>query len=345
MRRAAVLVLAAVAGLVVGGLSMLALQAPAANLPDTPPAEVEGRDDPQAATPPASPSDPVIEPPGPVPPDVGSLLLAWTRGGLPDGFAEQVAGLAGVGEVTTVAGDVVDLVGSRRADGRVVDDLADGWRVPLDVVAIDPASYADLMPKGEREGPRQSAGRRGAAGRDVGTPARPRRRGRADPDRRPRPGGPRRGRRHARRCRRGRCRPRGRTAARRRHRPVRAAHPPGGPGRTRAGHPRPDRSRPAGAGARRDALPAPRRRRAAAGAGQGGVRRVRVPVPRRRGDRAGPDLGRRQRRHGRGAGARPGDLPPQHPRTARRGPRRSRGAGSRPPRRPRPVRRLPTPRG
>lgn len=151
MKRALVLVLAAVAGLVVGGLSMLALQAPAANLPDTPPEDVAGQDEPPVATPSASPSAPATEPADLVPRDVGSLLLAWTRGGLPDGFAEQVAGLPGVGQVTTVAGDVVDLLGSRRADGRVVDDLDDGWRVPLDVVAIDPTSYADLMPKGDRE--------------------------------------------------------------------------------------------------------------------------------------------------------------------------------------------------
>jgi hypothetical protein len=74
----------------------------------------------------------------------GETLLAWTSGGLPDGAPERVARAVEV--ATTARGDVIDLVGSRAADGAPVDVVPPGWGIPFDVLAVDPPTYAGFVP-------------------------------------------------------------------------------------------------------------------------------------------------------------------------------------------------------
>ncbi|MGH8875247.1 MAG: M15 family metallopeptidase, partial [Acidimicrobiia bacterium] len=85
----------------------------------------------------------------PVPPATG-LLLLWTPGGLPDGLEQQVAGLPDVAAVTMVRSDLAHLVYSRDASGRTVDQTAPGFVIPLEVMAVDPSTYASLLPPGGR---------------------------------------------------------------------------------------------------------------------------------------------------------------------------------------------------
>ena len=72
------------------------------------------------------------------------LTLAWTRNRLPDTYAAAVAADPAVGAVTVVHGGTRGLVRTTAADGTVVDDLPAGWRYPVEVLAIDPASYATV---------------------------------------------------------------------------------------------------------------------------------------------------------------------------------------------------------
>jgi hypothetical protein len=88
---------------------------------------------------------------GPEPAAGGTdLLLAWTPGGLPAGFAGAAAAVDGVAEAAVVRGDPIDLARSVAADGRVVDQPAAGWFIPLDAIAIEPASYATVVPVADR---------------------------------------------------------------------------------------------------------------------------------------------------------------------------------------------------
>jgi hypothetical protein len=68
-------------------------------------------------------------------------LLVWTSGGLPPGFGERVAALDGVERVTSVNGDLLDLVATSDERGQAVDAPPPGMRIPLDALAIDPSSY------------------------------------------------------------------------------------------------------------------------------------------------------------------------------------------------------------
>jgi hypothetical protein len=49
-----------------------------------------------------------------------------------------------------VRGDPVDLVRYVAADGRVVDEPRPGWAIPLDAAAVDPATYAAVVPAADR---------------------------------------------------------------------------------------------------------------------------------------------------------------------------------------------------
>ncbi len=72
------------------------------------------------------------------PPD---RLLVWTSGGLPAGLADAVAAEPGVSAVTMVRGDRIDLAASFDAAGQPVDVEEPGWAIPLEAIAIDPATY------------------------------------------------------------------------------------------------------------------------------------------------------------------------------------------------------------
>ena len=92
----------------------------------------------------AAASTPHAEPtPAPTP----ETVVMWARGGLPPDVAQRAARLPGVLAADLVRSDTLALVGSRDADGRPVDVLDPGWRVPLEAVALAPED-ADVLPAG-----------------------------------------------------------------------------------------------------------------------------------------------------------------------------------------------------
>jgi hypothetical protein len=102
-----------------------------------------GRDDREPgrtrATAPASTSTSAAVAPAP------PILLVWTSGGLPPGFAEQIGALEGVEQVAVVSGDLVDVAATFDATGRAVDAAPTGMRIPVDALAIDPGSYPSFV--------------------------------------------------------------------------------------------------------------------------------------------------------------------------------------------------------
>lgn len=78
-------------------------------------------------------------------PDSPDVLLVWTSGGLPPGFDQAVATLDGVEHLTMVRGDETAMTASSSADGHPVDAPAAGWHLPLDTLAVDPASFARFL--------------------------------------------------------------------------------------------------------------------------------------------------------------------------------------------------------
>jgi D-alanyl-D-alanine carboxypeptidase len=160
----ALVVAAGALGTLGGAAAMAALQgapAPAAPAParaaPAPPPTVAVRPSPPAGR----PADPAV-------------LLAWTPGGLDPGLAAAVAADPAVEATSVVAGGLVDLVASRRADGTPVDGPARGWAIPLDLVAIHPAAHARLVAVPDRAavaglGPGQALlGRTSASLRHLG---------------------------------------------------------------------------------------------------------------------------------------------------------------------------------
>jgi hypothetical protein len=67
------------------------------------------------------------------------------QGGLPTGLADEVAAEPAIEVVTVVRGATLGLVGTRAADGEVVDELPDGWRFPVEVLAVDADGYDELL--------------------------------------------------------------------------------------------------------------------------------------------------------------------------------------------------------
>jgi D-alanyl-D-alanine carboxypeptidase len=96
----------------------------------------------------------VATPPIPTaaPPDDGEpgTLLAWTTDALDPGLAAAITSDPSVLHASIVKGGRVDLVASRDAGGAVVDSLVDGWAIPLDLVAFDPAEHAPFVPAADR---------------------------------------------------------------------------------------------------------------------------------------------------------------------------------------------------
>jgi hypothetical protein len=156
----AVVVGAALAGGVIGGGAMLGLQAAGPERAD--PSEVESSERPlaerRAAERPsttmpevgAEPGGPAAAPPAQPAQAPPAVLLAWTPSRLDDGLATTAASLPAARATSVVRGGVVDLVGSRDMEGRVVDGLDAGWVIPLDAVAIAPAHHAAFVPLADR---------------------------------------------------------------------------------------------------------------------------------------------------------------------------------------------------
>jgi hypothetical protein len=79
-----------------------------------------------------------------------AVLLAWTPDGLDPGLVAAAEGGPGVTSVSVARAGVVDLVGTRDASGTPIDTLDDGWAIPLDAVAVDPARHAEFAPGADR---------------------------------------------------------------------------------------------------------------------------------------------------------------------------------------------------
>ena len=154
----AVLALALLA-LVLGGLLLSPLLGARERATAAHPASAEPIEDsapPRAtATPRSEPRNPPSEPP-PAPtlaaPVVAgpSAVVVRSVGELPGGVVAAVRGVAGVVGVAPVRAGAVLLTASRAADGAPVDVPAQGWGIPLDVIAVDPAEYAAVLPEAER---------------------------------------------------------------------------------------------------------------------------------------------------------------------------------------------------
>ncbi len=132
LRRRATLALAAIAGVVVAVVATMASARTDGPEPGSSPPSRAVPSTTEASTPDAPPPDPV--------------LLVWTSGGLPAGFAAEAAAVPGVVEVAVVRGDQAAMVAAS-AEGRVVEQLTDGWRIPLDTLAVDPTTFSSFLPE------------------------------------------------------------------------------------------------------------------------------------------------------------------------------------------------------
>jgi D-alanyl-D-alanine carboxypeptidase len=154
MKRLAVIIGSALAGGLLGGGVMVAIQADEAEPGDPAPALPTSAE--RAATTPTTPS--TRPPPSPTTtapdPPVPAVLLAWSRSGagrgLDPGLEPAAAALPNVGATSLVRAGGLDLVGSRDMEGTRVDSLPPGWSIPLDAAAVDPAHHADFVPIADR---------------------------------------------------------------------------------------------------------------------------------------------------------------------------------------------------
>jgi hypothetical protein len=155
LKRLAVILGAALAGGLLGGGVMLAIQAadPQPDDPASPRRASAERDAATVTTPPSTrplPPPTTDAPPAPVP----SVLLAWSRSGagrgLDPGLEPAAAALPSVSATSLVRAGGLDLVGSRDMEGARVEALAPGWAIPLDAAAVDPARHADFVSVADR---------------------------------------------------------------------------------------------------------------------------------------------------------------------------------------------------
>jgi hypothetical protein len=130
--RRATLVTAALAGAVVGAVATMALTDPGA------PKLALGAEQIHTTT-----SADATALTAPI--DAPAVLLVWTSGGLPPGFADEVRAIDGVKALTLVRGDETRLTASADVDGQPVDRTEPGWHIPLDTLAIDPASFSSFL--------------------------------------------------------------------------------------------------------------------------------------------------------------------------------------------------------
>ena len=77
-------------------------------------------------------------------------FLAWVPRGLPAGFDDDVRALEETGPVATVTEDHAWLARSWSASGAVVDRTRAPYRIPIDTIAVDPASFGVFLSRHDR---------------------------------------------------------------------------------------------------------------------------------------------------------------------------------------------------
>jgi hypothetical protein len=99
--------------------------------------------------PPAQPAPTATAEPATIPEAPGTFL-AWTPGGLPEGFRKRLTALPIVRRAVVVESDIAWLTRSFSSSGEVVDDPPPGLAIPLEVAAVDPNEYAPFLPPVDR---------------------------------------------------------------------------------------------------------------------------------------------------------------------------------------------------
>jgi D-alanyl-D-alanine carboxypeptidase len=79
------------------------------------------------------------------------VLVVRRRGGVPPSWTRRLRRTTGVTAVTRTARTQALLRRSRRAGGRTVDAVPEGFAIPLDVLVVQPQAYADVLPQAGRE--------------------------------------------------------------------------------------------------------------------------------------------------------------------------------------------------
>ena len=107
--------------------------------------------EPHGAASTVAPSPTTPRAPSTTTPPEPDVLLAWTAGGLPSGFATAVDALPSTARVTRVLGDPIDLAGAADGNGSPVGPVPpDGLVIPVDALAVDPATYPAFVPRADR---------------------------------------------------------------------------------------------------------------------------------------------------------------------------------------------------
>lgn len=78
----------------------------------------------------------------------GSSLIVWAHGGIPTQMLPVVASLPDVDAAALMRADTLGLTSSRDASGAPVDAPGNGFRIPVEVAAVDPVEYAATMAPG-----------------------------------------------------------------------------------------------------------------------------------------------------------------------------------------------------
>lgn len=89
--------------------------------------------------------EPPREAVGAAAPRAGDLLLLWTHRGLPEGFARSVREVDEITAHTVVAGGLLEISAAQHRRTEAAGELDDSWVIPVDALAVDPASYVEVL--------------------------------------------------------------------------------------------------------------------------------------------------------------------------------------------------------
>lgn len=73
------------------------------------------------------------------------MIAISSQGGLSHGLSSRVEAEPGIEVVTAVRGATLGLVATTDGTGEVVDELPEGWRLPVEVLAVDPDTYHAVL--------------------------------------------------------------------------------------------------------------------------------------------------------------------------------------------------------